>query len=119
MSGIFIQYGASVLNTTLRTATPTINSLSCFEQVDSTSRIRVPVKNEDGASVSMEVSLFSDFTNKQTATISAGATSNFDFDGQALPPGSVTAYARATATGKTTSITQSRTQSLNTCIPLP
>jgi len=114
MKFIFAQFGALQSNIVQTTRTPTINSLSCFED-GATSIVRVPVKNEDGSNASVEVSLSSDFSNSQTLTVNAGATSNFDFSGQVLPPGSITAYARATATGETISATQTRTQTLSVC----
>ena len=114
MNSIFLQYGVLSSNVVSTTATPTINSLSCFED-GATSIVRVPVKNEDSSNASVQVSLSSDFSSSQTLTVNAGATTNFDFSGQTLPPGSITAYARATATSKTISATASRTQTLSIC----
>lgn len=114
MNSIFLQYGVLSSNVVSTTATPTINSLSCFED-GATSIVRVPVKNEDGSNASVEVSLSSDFSGSQTLTVNAGATTNFDFSGITLPPGSITAYARATVTNETISATQSRTQTLSIC----
>jgi hypothetical protein len=97
------------------TATPSIASMSCVSS-GGDNFVRVPVTNNDASSATVEISTSSTFAwIEGTATVASGASNTFEVGGYSNPPGSVTFYARATATGKSVSTTASRTQTISAC----
>jgi uncharacterized repeat protein (TIGR02543 family) len=101
---------------TTQTSTPTINSMSCINYSGAGS-VSVPVRNNDALSATVQVSYNSTFAagTVQSATISPSSIGTFEFSGYSVPPGTVTFYARAQASGKTMSATRTRTQTINIC----
>jgi hypothetical protein len=114
MKSIFAQYGVLSSGLALTTATPTINSLSCFV-TGGDAFVRFTVTNNDALTASVQVSLFSNFADSSTLSINSSSSSSFNLIANDNPPGTVTVYARATATGKLVSTTQTRTQTLSIC----
>ena len=114
MKSIFTQYGVLAPTLTLTTATPTINLLLCIVS-DGNAFVNFSVTNHDVSTASIQVSLFSNFTDSSTLSVNSGANGSFNLIANNNPPGTVTVYARATATGKLVSTTQTRTQTLTFC----
>jgi hypothetical protein len=114
MKSIFSQYGVLASTLTLTTATPTINTLSCSVS-GGDAFVNFSVTNNDASTASIEVSLFSNFTDSSTLSVNSSASGSFSLIANNNPPGSTTVYARATATGKLVSTTQTRTQTLILC----
>jgi hypothetical protein len=114
MKSIFAQYGVLASTLTLTTATPTINTLSCSVS-GGDAFVNFSVTNNDALTASIEVSLFSNFTDSSTLSVNSTASGSFSLIANDNPPGTVTVYARATATGKLVSTTQTRTQTLILC----
>jgi hypothetical protein len=100
-----------------QTSTPSIQSMSCTS-FGGEGSVNVPVRNNDTSSATVEVSYTSNFApgTVQSTEIAAGPTPfSFSFSGYSVPPGTVTFYARALASGKTMSTVTSRTQTINAC----
>ena len=114
MKSIFTQYGVLASTLTLTTATPTINSLGCSVS-GGNAFVNFSVTNNDALTASIQVSLFSNFTDSSTLSVNSSASGSFSLIANDNPPGTVTVYARATATGKLVSTTQTRTQTLILC----
>jgi hypothetical protein len=72
------------------------------------------VTNNDANTVTMLVSLNSSFTFSNSYTVSSGSTVTF-YLSSSNPPGSVTVYAKATASGKITSGTEDISQNIRFC----
>jgi uncharacterized repeat protein (TIGR02543 family) len=110
---LFAQWTAVATN---QTSTPSILSMSCINYSGDGS-VSVPVRNNDALSATVQVSYNSTFAagTVQSATISPSSTLTFEFFGYSVPPGTVTFYARAQASGKTMSATATRTQTINIC----
>lgn len=96
------------------TATPSIGTLSCITEFGE-NYVTFSVTNNDGSTATVQVADNSSFIGAQSLSIGAGASDSFSLSGYSNPPGSVTVYARATATGKSVSATASRTQTINGC----
>jgi hypothetical protein len=114
MKSIFAQYGVLSSGLALTTATPTINTLSCSVS-DGNAFVNFTVTNNDALTADIEVSLFSNFTDSSTLSVNSTDSGSFSLIANDNPPGTVTVYARATATGKVVSLTQTRTQTLILC----
>jgi hypothetical protein len=115
MKSIFAQYGVLSSGLALTTATPTINTLSCSVS-GGNAFVRFTVTNNDALTASIQVSLSPTFSDSSTLSINASASGSFSLIANDNPPGTVTVYARATATGKLVSLTETRTQNLVLCI---
>jgi hypothetical protein len=115
MKSIFAQYGVLSSGLALTTATPTINSLTCSVS-GGNAFVRFTVTNNDALTASVQVSLSSTFSDSSTLSINSSSSSSFSLIANDNPPGTVTVYARATATGKVVSLTETRTQNLLLCI---
>jgi hypothetical protein len=114
MRSIFAQYGALATPSIETTATPTIGELTCSVS-DGNAFVNFSVTNNDTISANVEVSLFSDFTSSATLSIGASSSDFFSLVANNNPPGNVTVYARATASGKAVSTTATRTENLVFC----
>jgi hypothetical protein len=114
MKSIFAQYGVLSSGLALTTATPTINTLSCSVS-GGDAFVDFTVTNNDALTASIQVSLFSNFTDSSTLSVNSTASGSFSLIANDNPPGTVTVYARATATGKVVSLTETRTQTLILC----
>jgi hypothetical protein len=114
MKSIFAQYGVLSSGLALTTATPTINSLTCSVS-GGNAFVNFTVTNNDALTASIQVSLFSNFTDSSTLSVNSSASGSFSLIANDNPPGTVTVYARATATGKVVSLTETRTQTLILC----
>jgi uncharacterized repeat protein (TIGR02543 family) len=101
-----------------QTSTPFIGSMSCSCDFDGTAVI-VTVTNNDSSSATVSAASNTSFIGQQSATVSSGGSATFYFYGYSNPPGSVTFYARAQASGKTMSSPYQRTQTLNFCLSEP
>jgi uncharacterized repeat protein (TIGR02543 family) len=101
---------------TVQTSQPTINSMSCIDYSGAGS-VSVPVRNNDALSATVQVSYTSNFASGtvQSASVSPSSIGIFEFSGYSVPPGTVTFYARAQASGKTMSTTRTRTQTITVC----
>jgi hypothetical protein len=101
---------------TTQTSTPSIQSMSCTS-FGGEGSVNVPVRNNDASSATVEVSYTSNFASGtvQSGSVSPSSTSTFTFSGYSVPPGTVTFYARALASGKTLSNVTSRTQTIGVC----
>jgi hypothetical protein len=116
MKSIFAQYGVLSSGLALTTATPTINSLNCSTTINDDSYVGFSVTNNDALTASIEVSLFPDFINSSTLSVNSTASGSFSLIANDNPPDTVTVYARATASGKVVSLTETRTENLVLCI---
>jgi hypothetical protein len=96
------------------TATPTIGTLGCTTE-SGVNSVTFNVTNNDGSTATIQAADNSSFIGAQSVSVASGASGSFSFSGYSNPPGSVTFYARATASGKTVSNTASRTQTINGC----
>ena len=96
------------------TSTPSIGVLSCTTEGGENS-VAFNVTNSEGSTATVEAADNSGFIGAQSVSVASGASGSFSFPGYSNPPGSVTFYARATASGKTVSNTASRTQTINGC----
>jgi hypothetical protein len=97
------------------TSTPSIGTLSCIVE-EGVNYVNVPVTNNDASTATIEISESSIFSPVlASASVSSGGVNTFSLEGYLNPPGSVTFYARATASGKSVSSTASRTQTINGC----
>ncbi len=96
------------------TATPEIGTLGCTTSGGIHSVV-FDVTNEDADTATIEVSEASNFDAAQSLSVLSGESGEFSFSGYTNPPGSVTFYARATASGKLVSTTRSKTQSIAGC----
>jgi hypothetical protein len=114
MKSIFAQYGVLSSGLALTTATPTINSLTCLVS-GGNAFVRFTVRNNDALTASVQVSLFSTFIDSSTLSVNSSVSGSFSLIANDNPPGTVTVYARATATGKRVSATITRTQTLILC----
>jgi uncharacterized repeat protein (TIGR02543 family) len=101
-----------------QTSTPFIGSMACSCDFDGTAII-VTVTNNDSSSATVYAASNTSFSGQQSATVSSGGSATFYFYGYFNPPGSVTFYARAQASGKTMSSPYQRTQSLTFCFSEP
>jgi len=72
------------------------------------------VTNNDANTVTMLVSLDSSFTFSNSYTVLSGNTITF-YLSSSNPPGNVTVYAKATASGKITSGTETKSQNIRFC----
>lgn len=99
-----------------QTATPSIAALSCTVVIATGDvYVSVNVTNNDASSATVEAAENSAFIGAQSATVAGGGVQGFQFFGFSNPAGTQTFYARATATGKVTSITFSRTDNMTLC----
>jgi hypothetical protein len=114
MKSIFAQYGVLSSGLALTTATPTIDSLSCSIS-GGDAFVNFSVTNNDALTASIQVSLFPDFINSSTLSVNSTASGSFSLIANDNPPDTVTVYARATATGKVVSLTETRTETLVFC----
>jgi hypothetical protein len=115
---VFFNGTTTVFSATVQTSLPTIGSMSCICDSNGTAII-VTVTNNDSSSATVNVAEFSSFSGQQSAFVSSGGSATFYFYGYFNPPGSVTFYARAQASGKTMSNTRTRTQNLTFCFSEP
>jgi hypothetical protein len=114
MKSIFAQYGVLSSGLALTTATPTINSLGCSIS-GGDAFVNFTVTNNDALTASVQVSLFPDFINSSTLSVNSTDSGSFSLIANDNPPDTVTVYARATATGKVVSLTETRTETLVFC----
>lgn len=101
------------------TATPSMGTQACYTSDNITSYIEFSVTNNDTVNAEIEASSTSTFTavtTQRVASVAPGATATFVFSGYSSPPGSQTFYGRATAQGRLTSASASRTQSIPGCL---
>lgn len=112
-SGISIS-GSSLSIVMQQTSTPSIGFLVCA----STGEVFVQVNNNDSVEGIAEVSYTSNFAagTVYSDSVSGGGFVSIAIPGYSNPPGTITVYARVTATGKLISNTASRTQTLSLCI---
>jgi hypothetical protein len=115
MKSIFAQYGVLSSGLALTTATPTINTLTCSVS-GGDAFVNFTVTNNDALTASIQVSLFSTFIDSSTLSVNSSASGSFSLIANDNPPGTVTVYARATATGKVVSLTETRTETLVFCL---
>jgi hypothetical protein len=115
MKSIFAQYGAVASNLLPKTATPTIGVLGCI-LIDMVPYVVFDVTNNDGATADIDVSYSADFSSSSSLSVASSADGSFQLVASMNPPGSVTVYARATASGKVVSNTTSRTQNIIACL---
>jgi len=98
-----------------QTSTPTINSILCRD-TSGNFTLRVNVTNNDEDSATVECSDASNFSGSQSETIASEGSFTFVFSVFGDPSGrNETYYARATATGKTVSDTNSLTEFISIC----
>jgi hypothetical protein len=115
MKSIFAQHGVlASINLIATTATPTIGFLSCLI-TSGDAYVEFSVTNNDASTATIEVSLFSDFSNSSTLSVNSSSSGFFSLIANNNPPGSTTVYARAIVSGKNTSTTTTRTQNLVLC----
>jgi hypothetical protein len=112
---VFNQNTWSTVEDQNQTATPTINVMSCIFD-ENGNAVTFSVTNNDGSTATIFVAENSGFSGQQSATVGAGGSATFTFYGYLNPPGTVTFYARAQASGKTMSNTTSRTQNITRCL---
>jgi hypothetical protein len=86
------------------------NNLTCIN-----SSIVGEVTNNDSNTVTMLISLSSSFFGVDAYTVSSGNTISFSIP-SSNPPGNVTVYAKATASGKITSGTETISQNIRSCL---
>jgi hypothetical protein len=100
----------NVTSCAVKTSTPSILSLFCNETC-----VQGDVTNNDTSAATVQVSQSPSFSSFQSYSLGAGNVATFSFCGYANPPGSVTIYARATATGKEVSDNFTITQNIRFC----
>jgi len=112
---------AGIINsqiTIIQLESPTIGNLTCTTYSGTNTYINVPITNNDAETVTVRISLASNFAGAVTQTnVSYLQTVNLQIfhNGTGAAPNSVTVYARVEKTGFATSNAVNKTQTLSMC----
>ena len=104
--------------TTITLGSPTIGNLTCTTYSGTNTYVNVPITNNDAETVTVRISLASNFAGAVTQTnVSYLQTVNLQIfhNSTGSAPGSVTVYARVEKTGFNTSAAVNKTQTLSMC----